>query len=83
MKRTGREPDSYVERRYGGLPMKKKILSLMMIMVMALGVFALTGCGSSDDSAESDTLVVGLDDTFAPMGFSCLLYTSPSPRDIA
>lgn len=49
--------------------MKKKFLSLMMIMVMAFGVFALTGCGSSDDSAESDTLVVGLDDTFAPMGF--------------
>ena len=49
--------------------MKKKFLSLMMIMVMAFGVFALTGCGGSDDSAESDTLVVGLDDTFAPMGF--------------
>ena len=41
--------------------MKKKFLSLMMIMVMAFGVFALTGCGGTDDSAESDTLVVGLD----------------------
>ena len=37
--------------------MKKKFLSLMMIMVMAFGVFALTGCGGSDDSAESDTPV--------------------------
>ena len=69
MKRISREPETYVERRYGGLLMKKKFLSLMMIMVMAFGVFALTGCGGSDDSAESDTLVVGLDDTFAPMGF--------------
>ena len=30
----------------------------------------MTGCGgSSDKSADKDTLVVGLDDTFAPMGF--------------
>ena len=57
MKRISREPETYVERRYGGLLMKKKFLSLMMIMVMAFGVFALTGCGGSDDSAESDTLV--------------------------
>ena len=49
--------------------MKKKFLCIMMIMVMAVGIFALTGCGGSDDSADKDKLVVGLDDTFAPMGF--------------
>ena len=49
--------------------MKKKVLCIMMIMVMAVGIFALTGCGGSDDSADKDKLVVGLDDTFAPMGF--------------
>ena len=28
--------------------MKKKILCITMIMLMAFGVFALTGCGGSD-----------------------------------
>ena len=32
--------------------MKKKFLCIMMIMVMAVGIFALTGCGGSDDSAR-------------------------------
>lgn len=50
--------------------MKKKLFSIMMIAVMALSIFALTGCGGSDDTAgEGETIVVGLDDTFAPMGF--------------
>ena len=41
-----------------------------MIMIMVLGTLVMTGCGgSSDKSADKDTLVVGLDDTFAPMGF--------------
>ena len=37
--------------------MKKKFLCIMMIMVMAVGIFALTGCGGSDDSADKDKLV--------------------------
>ena len=50
--------------------MKKKLLCAAMIMIMVLGTLVMTGCGSSsDDSADKDTLVVGLDDTFAPMGF--------------
>lgn len=49
--------------------MKKRILSILMVMVMLTGVFALTGCGSTEEAAEGETLVVGLDDTFAPMGF--------------
>lgn len=49
--------------------MKKKLLCIAMIMVMALGTFAMTGCGSSDKEAAGDKIVVGLDDTFAPMGF--------------
>ena len=41
-----------------------------MIMIMVLCTLVMTGCGgSSDKSADKDTLVVGLDDTFAPMGF--------------
>ena len=50
--------------------MKKKLLCAAMIMIMVLGTLVMTGCGgSSDKSAVKDTLVVGLDDTFAPMGF--------------
>ena len=57
----------------------------MLILVMTLGIFALAGCGGTDDNngddaADGETsgwayienngeLVVGLDDTFAPMGF--------------
>ena len=40
-----------------------------MVMIMAFGVFALSGCGGDDKAADSDKLIVGLDDTFAPMGF--------------
>lgn len=51
--------------------MKKRILGIALAMTMILGMFALTGCGSSDSSVDKDpdVLVVGLDDTFAPMGF--------------
>jgi hypothetical protein len=41
--------------------MTKKILSVLMIMIMTVSVFALTGCGSSSDD-NADTIVVGLDD---------------------
>lgn len=61
--------------------MKKKLLVLTTVLVLVVSAFALTGCGGSSDSgdASEDTswtyvedkgeLVVGLDDTFAPMGF--------------
>lgn len=48
--------------------MKKVVLSLLAL-VCATG---LAGCGSKDkatDTMEKDKLVVGIDDTFAPMGF--------------
>ncbi len=48
--------------------MRKKIFSVSLILLLALGMFAMTGCGESEESKE-ETLVVGLDDTFAPMGF--------------
>lgn len=48
--------------------MKKKIFSILMIMIMTVSVFAMTGCGGSSDGS-ADKIVVGLDDTFAPMGF--------------
>ena len=61
--------------------MKKKLLVLTTVLVLVVSAFALTGCGGSSDSgdASEDTswtyvedkgeLIVGLDDTFAPMGF--------------
>ncbi|MCB6991931.1 amino acid ABC transporter substrate-binding protein [bacterium 210820-DFI.6.37] len=60
--------------------MKKKLLLLAAAMVLVLGALALTGCGGSDEESASEDaswtyvqdkgeLVVGLDDTFAPMGF--------------
>lgn len=48
--------------------MKKKLLCIAMIMMMALGMFVMTGCGG-DKEASGDKIVIGLDDTFAPMGF--------------
>ena len=59
--------------------MKKKLLLLATVLVLVLGSLALTGCGSSDSETADDSswdyvqekgeLIVGLDDTFAPMGF--------------
>lgn len=55
----------------------KKVLSILLVLAMALGMFAFVGC-SSNDAAEGEgwayiedkgELIVGLDDTFAPMGF--------------
>jgi len=43
----------------------KKTLSLLMALVMSLGI-VLTGCGSNTDAK---TLVMGLDDSFPPMGY--------------
>ncbi len=61
--------------------MKRSIrltVAIGMIAVLVLSVFALTGCGNSGgDNAKTDweyiedrgKVIVGLDDTFAPMGF--------------
>ena len=63
--------------------MKKKLLAVFMAAAMVLGMTALTACESDEASGgnaegeadadaaeeESDTIVVGIDDTFAPMGF--------------
>ena len=52
---------------------KKRFIVPMLIFVMIASMALMTGCGSDEeaggDTAEKDTLVVGLDDTFAPMGF--------------
>ena len=48
--------------------MMKKIFALCMMLILA--VTALAGCGSdSAKSEESKKIVVGLDDSFPPMGF--------------
>ena len=48
--------------------MKKKLVVIAMVVVMVFGVFAMTGCGN-DEKEKGDKIIVGLDDTFAPMGF--------------
>lgn len=52
--------------------MKKRVFSVLMAAVMIVSLFAMTGCGGNDakDAAgDKEKIVVGLDDTFAPMGF--------------
>lgn len=58
--------------------MKKRLLVLFTIMVLLIGSLALTGCGNDNGSADDNSwayiedngeLIIGLDDTFAPMGF--------------
>ena len=52
--------------------MKKKLTVLAMVFVLIFTMLALTGCGDKDKEADADakeTIIVGLDDTFAPMGF--------------
>lgn len=52
----------------------KKRLALLLITVMAVTAVCFTGCGSDSNSdwayiKDKGELIVGLDDTFAPMGF--------------
>ena len=54
----------------------KKVLSILLVLAMALGMFAFVGCSSNEAEGEGwayiedkGELIVGLDDTFAPMGF--------------
>ncbi|MBB6218619.1 polar amino acid transport system substrate-binding protein [Anaerosolibacter carboniphilus] len=58
--------------------MKKRMVKTMMILlIFMLGALTLTGCGEKAASAEDaygklkerGYVIVGLDDTFAPMGF--------------
>lgn len=59
--------------------MKKKLLVLLTVLVLMMGAIAMTGCGSSEETSADDAswtyvedkgeLIIGLDDTFAPMGY--------------
>ena len=50
--------------------MKKQLIGLGLITVLVAGMFTMTGCGKEETApAEKEKIVVGLDDTFAPMGF--------------
>ncbi|MGI6722212.1 MAG: amino acid ABC transporter substrate-binding protein [Anaerovoracaceae bacterium] len=57
--------------------MKKRILFVLVAAIVAITSVSLVGCGSSGDNGKDDwqyikdngKLIVGLDDTFAPMGF--------------
>ena len=52
---------------------KRKLIVLALVLVLTASALALTGCAGNNDTpdtdGEKDTIVVGLDDTFAPMGF--------------
>ena len=52
---------------------KRKLVVLAFVLVLTASALALTGCAGNNDTpdtdGEKDTIVVGLDDTFAPMGF--------------
>lgn len=61
----------------------KKILTVLLTISLVFGMAAMVGCGNTDQTADKDNseltgwayiedkgeLVIGLDDTFAPMGF--------------
>ena len=53
----------------------KKFIYLMTTIALVAGMALLGGCGSSKEATDyayiedKGTLTVGLDDTFAPMGF--------------
>ena len=54
----------------------KRILTIVMAMILAVSVVGLAGCKKEEEkkdgglgNAKEGKLVVGLDDTFAPMGF--------------
>ena len=58
--------------------MKNKFVICTLLLAVTASMLLLTGCGSQTDGDDSgadgqdaakETLVVGLDDTFAPMGF--------------
>jgi len=43
--------------------------TLLMVVAMLVLAILVTGCAPNTPAAETKVLVVGLDDTFAPMGF--------------
>lgn len=51
--------------------MKKRLMALSMAAAMIFSLLVFTGCGSDSDENKDkgNKIVVGLDDTFAPMGF--------------
>lgn len=49
--------------------MKKKVMSVFMILMLIAGMSIMTGCGTDMADTNADKIVVGLDDAFAPMGF--------------
>lgn len=61
----------------------KKLLTILLMVTLVFGMFAMVGCGNTQQAADENTsdltgwayiedkgeLIIGLDDTFAPMGF--------------
>lgn len=58
----------------GDLKMKKKIKNIFTFCLTSILALSLTACTSSNQASstntlDKETLIIGLDDTFAPMGF--------------
>lgn len=57
--------------------MSKRVFTVAIVGIMTIMMAALAGCGNKEKQEKSDldyvkdkgTLIIGLDDTFAPMGF--------------
>lgn len=55
--------------------MKKRMIKMMILISVALSLLLLNGCGGKEEKTDLEyikdkgTLIIGLDDTFAPMGF--------------
>ena len=59
------------------MKMSKRVFTVAIVGIMTIMMAALAGCGNKEKQEKSDldyvkdkgTLIIGLDDTFAPMGF--------------
>lgn len=59
------------------MKMSKRVFTVAIVGIMTIMIAALAGCGNKEKQEKSDldyvkdkgTLIIGLDDTFAPMGF--------------
>lgn len=61
----------------------KKLITILLTVTLVIGMFTMVGCGNTEQTTDENTteltgweyiadkeeLIIGLDDTFAPMGF--------------
>ena len=59
----------------------KKLLALLLVLVIAFTSLALVACNKDGDKGGDQAKKVVRISTTTSVNDSCLLYTSPSPRD--